>query len=400
MTTKQFIEHERKEWFPGIESLDRDIFPHCGNLSGAFFYRLLPNPVERFPPEVIHVKTERTGESMLELTGFIASWNMAWESGHLRPQMFARKEFPEEVKWLRNCEDANIYLVPHSKSNNYYAHQHLLNLLPAKTREKFGLPCQKRCIWPASTHHWYLERVLPKDFDERLSSAFAYHVWPLLNSGSRLNRFSDSEPISLLAHNLNFWAPFLNDVIEGALLEMPLTEFEDEKDRKYAERRNKELPDGYRIDRPRMGGLVWEGEDEAWEVTKMLVEAADAKGNLRSIMDAVKSHRIEDDFSDRWSYEKEDFERKLYRKRSKLKVTFVEMDNAIPVHSPSAEVHEKLIWEDFFALLNPKEKQIVVCLKNGVTKLSEVGEILGYANHSPVSKAMKAIRLKAQRMLE
>jgi len=46
------------------------------------------------------------------------------------------------------------------------------------------------------------------------------------------------------------------------------------------------------------------------------------------------AHRIEDDFSDRWSCAREDFERKLYRKRVKVQVRFVELTDTIPVPGP------------------------------------------------------------------
>lgn len=117
---------------------------------------------------------------------------------------------------------------------------------------------------------------------------------------------------------------------------------------------------------------------------KYIIEIADKNGKLRSIIDAIKSNRIEDDFSDQWSFAKEDFERKIYKKRSKFKVNFVELNNKIPVHSPSSESHENLLWEDFLSILDTKEKRIVVLLKSGVTNLGEIGKILGYANHSPI----------------
>jgi hypothetical protein len=53
---------------------------------------------------------------------------------------------------------------------------------------------------------------------------------------------------------------------------------------------------------PRMGGPVWFGEDDAHDAVVEAVEAADGTGQLRSILDAIRSHRIEDDFSSRWSY--------------------------------------------------------------------------------------------------
>jgi hypothetical protein len=120
---------------------------------------------------------------------------------------------------------------------------------------------------------------------------------------------------------------------------------------------------------------------------------------LRGIIDAVRTNRIEDDFSNIWSYAKEDFERKLYHKRAKVRVSFVELDEAEPVHAPTSEIHENLLWEDFLALLDVKDRRIVVCLKNGITRVSEISQKLGYANHSPVSKALKRIREKAKRYL-
>jgi hypothetical protein len=144
-----------------------------------------------------------------------------------------------------------------------------------------------------------------------------------------------------------------------------------------------------------MGGYVWMGEDEAREATAELVDCADSSGGLRSIVDAIRSNRVEEDFSSRWSYAREDFERKLYRKRNKVRVSFVELTDTLPVHGPDAEVHENLVYEDFFALLDQRERQIVVCLRSGVTRLGDIAREIGYQTHSPVSKALKKIRGKA-----
>lgn len=398
MTTKEFLQSQKQEWFPQSSTFDRNEYPVCGSLSGSFFYRLIPNPTERHPPEFVFIKPDDNGIHSLAMKGHIAQWNMAWEAGHLRGEIL-RAEMPESFSWLDNYKDANIYLLPYSAKHGYYAHQHLLNLLPARTREKFGLPLTKRGIWPTESAHWFLDRILPKDFDQRLSKAMAYHIWPLINNSSRINRYTKSEPISLLAHNLNYWSPFLNTIIEEKLLLASPTPHKNEKDRRDAVKQNKIMPQGIYMDSPRMGEFAWYGEDEAWEVTKKLVGLANKDGQLSNIIDAIKSNRVSDDFSELWSREKEDFERKIYSKRSKIKVSFVEIDNAIPVHGPTSEVHEDLIWEDFIALLNPKEKQIVICLKNGITKLTDIGQYLNYANHSPISKAMTAIRKKAKALI-
>lgn len=157
--------------------------------------------------------------------------------------------------------------------------------------------------------------------------------------------------------------------------------------------------EGARLVRPRMGSYLWQGEQEAAQATQEVIDAADGTGNLRGIVDAVRSHRIQDDFSNHWTYAKEDFERKLHRKRSKVKVTFVELKDGPPDHSPETEVIGDIVCNDFLALLDPQDRRIVVLLSSGVTKLTDVAATLGYANHSPVSKRLAKIRKLADRHL-
>jgi DNA-directed RNA polymerase specialized sigma24 family protein len=145
-----------------------------------------------------------------------------------------------------------------------------------------------------------------------------------------------------------------------------------------------------------MGGPVWLGEDDAPDALVETVKAADQTGRLRGILDAVRSHRIEDDFSSHWSYAREDFERKLHGKRRKAKVTFVELTDTIPVQGPESEVLGNVITNDFLALLDTRNRQIVVLLNSGVTSKTEIADILGYANHSAVSKRLAQIRRAAE----
>ena len=147
---------------------------------------------------------------------------------------------------------------------------------------------------------------------------------------------------------------------------------------------------------PRAGGDLWRGEAEAAEVLQWTVDEADADGRLRGILEAVRSNRVEDDFSEHWSYAREDFERKLYRKRSKVKVRFVELTDTIPVQGPGTDLDANLVFADFLALLDRQEQQVVILLQSGVTKVGEVASILGYKNHSPVSKRLTRIRMKAE----
>lgn len=385
------------------EELTAEQFPQMYNLSAAFIFQFLPIPKQRVLPEYVYLETCSEGtlspDERAEVLVAISQWNMAWEAGQLRHDMFNEK-LPAELKWLSKFENQNIYLLPKTAHHKYDTYSALFHLLPQRTLEKFGLPFLKKGQWPFLMRWSNIDNLLPRDFDLRLSRAFAYHVWPLLNSGSKIQAFSPSEPIKVLAHNLDFWVPHIYQVIENRLKCFDRVAIETGKQEQLLSRMRKDLPPEFDADRPLMGGPVWWGEEEAWDATVEMVEAADRNQKLRKIIEAVRSHRGEDDFSSCWSYAKEDFERKVYKKRSKVKVTFIELDDTIPVHGPESEIIENLLWEDFIGLLDQKERRITVLLRSGVTRLTEISRMLGYANHSPISKALARIRQKALDFLE
>ena len=47
------------------------------------------------------------------------------------------------------------------------------------------------------------------------------------------------------------------------------------------------------------------------------------------------------------------------------------------------------------SLLDKKERRVTVCLRKGTVGAVDIAKELGYANHSPVSKALAKIRKKA-----
>lgn len=146
---------------------------------------------------------------------------------------------------------------------------------------------------------------------------------------------------------------------------------------------------------PRMGGDIWTGEDEAAKIVWQTIESADATGQLRGILDVVRSNRVEDDFSERWSFAREDFERKMHKKRSKTRVRFVELTDTIPVQGPESEVLGAMVTNEFLTALDTKNRQTAVLLNSGVTKKIEIAKLLGYANHSPVPKRLRQIQKAA-----
>lgn len=374
------------------ELLQRDSYPRMFNISAGFIFDIMLRPRFRLPVEYVYVPAQRLERE--ELVGRVLFWNQAWEAGQLRNRIrpFVR-DLPKELRAIvRLREDINVTFVPRWSTRRYNAYAPLFHLLPRRVVERHGLTPLTGGTWPS---HFEPRLGLPADFDDRLARAFAAHVWPLLCPGSRLVSFSASEPIRLLAHNLDFWLGFATEMIQDRLVALGRPRTRPKIHDKIRKVRGKLDEPDVLVNQPLMGGDLWCGEDDAAAALRELVERADAQGRLRGILEAVRSNRVEEDFSSRWSYAREDFERRLYHKRRKVRVRFVELTDTIPVHGPESEVEGRMIYEDFLALLDPKEKQVVVLLRNGVTRVGEVASTLGYANHSPVSKTLARIRAKA-----
>ena len=293
--------------------------------------------------------------------------------------------------------DVNVVFVPRTRTR-FFEYAPLFHLLPRRTLERFGLPLYRGGQWPFISDVWSPDRYLPADFERRLSQAWAATVWRHLMPGSPLVGFTGNDPIRLLAHDLDFWIPPVTEVMEAEMRTWPEVD-------NGVEPQSAPLDDGSVLStataaNPRMGGDLWTGEDAAAEVIRHTVEAADNTGRLRAILEAVRSHRVEDDFSSHWTYAREDFERKLYRKRSKVKVRFVELTDTIPVQGPETQIVDRLVLSDFLALLDPQEREVVVLLRSGTTNLTEIADIMGYRNHSPISKRLRTIRDTAARYFD
>lgn len=375
-----------------VESPSPEDYPGLQNISSAFIFQFQAIPKSIKNPEYVYIPEKLySARKWTEIDVFVSKWNISWESAQVRHILFDN-EIPIELEWLKKYHDQNIYLIPKLKRHQYYAYLPIYHILPTRILQYYGLPILKKGNWPHSLRSLIVEEKLPKDFDTRVSKAFATYIWPLLNSQSKMNSYSANDSIKLIAHNLDYWLPYVNMVIEKRLKEFGRVEYDNSKQKRLIESVRKQASKEISIQRPLRGGFIWLGEEDAWEAAKEIIEIADSKGKLRTIIDAIKSNRIEDDFSEKWSYEKEDFERKLYKKRSKFKVKFVELPDTLPVQGPETEVENDIFWEDFATMLNPREKQVVILIRNGVTKVGEISKILGYANHSPVSKALMKIR--------
>ncbi len=378
---------------------DRESFPELMNISSAFFFQFqaIPNQIKK--PEYVSVPEASYGtEPFTEATVFVAQWNSCWESAQARFDLFLDK-IPTEFKWLEKAYGRNLMLIPRPKGVEYYSYCPIYHLLPTRILQHYGLPLRRKGLWPHGMRDFGVEEFMPCDLRDRLSRAFSYYIWPLLNRRSRSQAFSKNDPIKVISHSLDFWLPYLDMAIQERLYQFGRCDFESSQQQSLIEEYDADSP-RVTIARPLHGGPIWSGEAEAWEIASRMVDISDQHDKLRAIIDAIQSQRVEDDFSDRWSYEREDFERRLYRKRSKTRVKFVELRDTIPTYGPESQVVESLFWQDFIATLDTKNREIVVMLRSGITSISDIAHELGYANHSAVSKRLKRIRQLAERYLE
>jgi len=406
--TKMNADLENRKFFLIDEDeFDPETYPQLYNLSSAFMFRFIPKPVDIKSPEFVYIPFSqfKTESKEIKLMVLISEWNFAWEAGQLRYEMFKEKErFKKELRdmlgWLKKYKNENIYLLPRLTGRDYLAYAPLYHLLPFKYLKIFGLPLFRKGNWPYLLGLHGIHSLFPTDLNERLSQSFANYIWPFIDSGTKISRFSRTYPLRILAHNLDYWLPYAYKVAENRLSRFDRVAIDDINEMNVLKKIEKDLPNDISVKKPRKGGYIWIGEGEAYDATKDLVEQADSSGKLRAIIDAVRSNRVEEDFSPQWSNAREDFERKLYKKRSKVKVSFVELNETIPVHGPDSEVYENLFYEDFLGLLDEKERKIFVIIRSGTTKVGDISKILGYKNHSPVSKALSRIRAKAKYLLD
>jgi hypothetical protein len=384
---------------PDNEMADPDFHPALRNISTGMIFTAVLRTAEPEPAEYVTlpINDYGRGDADRALDLVVTRWNMQWEAAQFRRRIFEEEDLPSPIAELADQGDINIIFVPRTRTR-YFEHAPLFHLLSAATLERYGMPMLRAGQWPFLMDSTRIDRYLPEDFERRLAQAWAATVWRHLFPTSPLSGFSASDPIRLLAHNLDFWIPAVTDVIQREL--GTFSEVDKGVVAHPVYYSDGTLFEGAVRANPRMGGYVWCGEEEAADAVEQTVEAADRHGRLRDILDAVRSNRVEEDFSERRTHAREDFERKLYRKRSKVKVRFVELTDNIPVQGPETEVMGNMATSDFLALLNERDREVVVLLSSGVTKLTEVAHIMGYSNHSAVSKRLDRIRRQAEQFFD
>ena len=295
------------------------------NASAGFIYRAVIRA--EFPDTPEYVSVPMPSTAPIELRLALSEWNILWEAAQYRRRMFDHKELPAKLRRIADRGDFNVVFVPRTRSR-YFEYATLAHLLSRPTMERYGLPLLQRGQWPFMVNTADVDRYLPTDFEARLATAWAATIWRHLMPASPIRGFSVSDPVRVLAHNLDFWVPPTEEVVQQVLRELPTVDKGVDEGPVHLE--DGSCIEGATVANPRMGSYIWRGEEAAAEAVEWIVDEADSDGVLRGILDAVRSNRVEEDFSSHWTYAREDFERKLYKKRSKVRVKFVELTGSKP----------------------------------------------------------------------
>jgi len=389
---------ETRDWHPEEHPCLRCVSP------GMLEIKVMPVLRGQGPPEYVKIPASRRHPT--DVLTSVESYNLTWQSeaalGSWRFFGSEMEELPDPIRKVleRVPEEREVRLIPWDAAAESEsiagAYSALYQQLPLATLVRHHLPAFGTRTWPCPPHFGD-DPELPSNLRERLAIAVGHHLWHFLDRQSPPSAFSPEEPLRLLANSLDFWLPYADLVAKRRMLDYGAASFRNDDEMRMAKRLKSDHP-SLTFEPPIYHSTAWEGEEDAMTATAEMVEAADAGGRLRGLIEAIRSNRLQDDFSDRWSYAKEDFERRLYKKRSKCKVTFVELDETVPVHGPTVEYEANLVWDDLLAIADQAERSILVLLRAGETRLGDIASLLGYKNHSPVSKKLTAIRRKAERL--
>ena len=242
----------------------------------------------------------------------------------------------------------------------------LFYLIPKEFLEKRGLGGYPRDPMEFAENPEWTAAYYSKVFQVQLMDIWAQMMWQALGIRGGFDCYSTNDPFVRMAVDLPFWAALSEKLgMSTDLLAM--------------------LPEKIQATHFTQGQASQHCAAMAaylWALPQL---------NLSKIREVVETHRSHDDYANRYSNIKVDFYRKYYHTRSKwAKTVPLEEetdDTTIYGHTPNqfAEAEYTMWLDSFCKRLNKKDAQIVHLLNQGYTQ-QEIADILGYANHSGVSK--------------
>jgi len=337
----------------------------------------------------------------------IHEWNQTQSGGFLRSGD-AMEHLKPLLPAIECKANPNLVIAPRTANGVSQLDIMLASLLPDEVLDKAGIK-RLNANFGLSTVGL---QSLPKSFTGVVRSAFESYIWKKLSPAARLDpyAFSPNSSLRLLAGDAKFWMHRIYRVaIE--LRETMFDECEDsgkdgweplpELSRKLFAQIGEEERNNFVVRRPLMGGTLW-NVDSAEEREGILQGAINGLGSMDSlapVLEVMHGHRTHDDFSNRYSWVKEDFERSFYSKRSKIKVEMVEtLDDAPVWSSGDNEGYEHALFRDVMAVLDTRERKLVVALRMGKTA-TEISREAGLAGHAAISRRISKIKAKVQGLL-
>jgi len=356
------------------------------------------------PLEIVFVNGDPRRPNHVESTHATSLWNMSYAGGHLRPgEIF--DSVMKQVPGIAKRSNPNIFLAPKLPNGLSELHVMLASLLPD---EHLGGAALER-LRPNMSLSLVGRYDVADDYVTRVEHGFAKYMWTRLSPGSRARPelFAPSSPLKLLAGDVRFWMQRLYRIAVERREQFfdPVPDDPEWKSMEALEAEFRESIKGaegqYSLRRPLYGGTVWDGEDagEREAVIDEAIHGNDVEGSLAPVIELLHSHRAHEDFSDRYSWIKEDFERSFYSKRAKLKVELIEtLDDAPVWDSDDCEGYSDVLFRDVIAALDVHERILLLAIRSGKT-VCEISNEAGLRGHASISRRITRLKEKVTRLL-
>jgi hypothetical protein len=395
-------------------------------MSNAFFSQAEITQSDRWKhgPLELHLVPEPK-KNRHAFGGLVVQWNQDQCGGVARD---ARVLKQLQRRRIINGTNPNQVVAP-----TLYGYSELLgmlgSLLPTSALKRLGIkrPRSTFWLWPLVAGMDFrspskLERLSPEVLSRlteqhlrhlacTIPPAFERWVWTRLMRSARfgMDNYAENSSLRLLAGDTRFWMHRLYRIAIDLYESFPPVE-DDDPDWTPLNRIQKKfqayVPDedrsSFQVTRPRMGGHLWyanDSKDREW-ITNLLLTGDATAASLDPIVEVLRGSAAHEDFSQRYSWVKEDFERAFYSKRSKLRVSLYECLDDCPVHDGcDTPGYEEILFRDLMAFFDRRDQHIILALRQGKTK-SNIAAELGHNGHAAISRRVHIIQKKVMRLLK
>lgn len=344
------------------------------------------------PLELIFVDMPAGRRRSPELDLALCNWNRHAQGGFARAADVL-ETVSTAVPGIEKVDNPNVILVPRIQGFTEL-HAMLASVLPDPTLRRARIKRERSNFW--------LWPVWRKNRGARsIASAFDSFIWERLTKGKRQrNGLGAKSSLRLLAGDATFWMSRLYRVAIERRQAFP--EVDPEPTWRSLDALNTEFQkmvpehDRFFLRRPLTGGWLWDPEDpdDRESVIREMLSGVGTMDSVLPVVEALQSRPTHEDFSDHYSWVKEDFERTFYSKRAKLRVTFLETIDDCPTRDGAETLgYENLLFRDLLAVCNVRERRLIIALRQGKT-VSEIAREHNLRGHAAISR--RIARLKAR----